>query len=202
MLRIALRFDQLPTRSKKRGSRKGIPNMSPYFRNRILSILSVLALVAVAPACDTDPDCPQGATIEFQNPSGECFNVSVSSNSGESFNELICGNREEVVNPGTYRYSVSQDGRTVASGTKNLACGETKSIVAVAGSASTDNLNENTSNGKPAGAIQLQCGCWGPAREGQTFNTTLCASGVAIAQPCYGVGFCSGGSLPWGRTCL
>ena len=176
---------------------------SNCFQNQIAILSASIALLAATAACDSsDPNCPNGAMIEFVNFSGECYQISVSSaETGESFSDTVCESREEVVSPGKYSYSVSKDGKLLSSGTSTLSCDETKRLEAGQNQPSNTPDNNNTS-GKPAGAVQLQCGCWGPQGFGQTFNTSICASGVAEAQPCYGIGLCADGGLPWGRRCL
>ena len=54
----------------------------------------------------------------------------------------------------------------------------------------------------PRGAVILSCGCHGPAYEGQVRTATGCCSRQAVSQACYGVGYCAGGTLPWGNRCL
>lgn len=52
------------------------------------------------------------------------------------------------------------------------------------------------------GNVILSCGCHGAAYPGQVRTATGCCSGQAVSEPCYGIGYCYGGTLPWGNVCL
>lgn len=51
------------------------------------------------------------------------------------------------------------------------------------------------------GAVVVSCGCHGYVSPGARFQESACATGWAEAVPCYNMGYCSGGTLPWGLRC-
>ena len=53
-----------------------------------------------------------------------------------------------------------------------------------------------------AGQVILNCGCWGPAYEGQVRTAAGCCSGRAYSTAVGCAGYCSAGGYPWGNICL
>ena len=51
------------------------------------------------------------------------------------------------------------------------------------------------------GAVVVPCGCHGYVNPGARFQERDCETGWAEAVPCYNVGYCAGGTLPWGLRC-
>lgn len=50
-----------------------------------------------------------------------------------------------------------------------------------------------------SGRLNVACGCWGYAYEGQTFSQNRCCSGVGVAVRC--TGWCADGSSSWAIAC-
>ena len=165
-----------------------------------LTAITLLSLAGVA--CNTDPNCPEGATVEIRVASGQCYDVDVRSGmTGDQFVRRVCSQFEQTVNPGRYQYTITQNGNTVASGSRTISCGDTTVIDLANGTMSMNTTpgGSMTNSGRPSGTVQLACGCYGPQYPGQRFATSFCASGYAVAVACNWA--CPAGGWAWGRVC-
>lgn len=54
---------------------------------------------------------------------------------------------------------------------------------------------------KSCGQVVKSCGCHGYVELGALAYTSECSSGQHQAVPCYNMGYCPQGGVPWGSRC-
>lgn len=55
---------------------------------------------------------------------------------------------------------------------------------------------------RSCGQVVTLCGCHGYVEVGAVAYTSECMSGRHQAIPCYNMGYCADGGLPWGTRCI